>query len=215
MCQSEGSMFTGIVQGMASVVALEKKPGLYTFSLVCDESFLHGLITGASVSVAGVCLSVTAIKDQSISFDVMGETLKKTTLCDLVVGERLNVERSYKVGDEIGGHVLSGHVTGVATIIDVDTPENNHLLTIEVDPELMDYFMPKGFVAVDGVSLTVIDVDKEQNTFSVGLIPETLARTTFGSKKEGSHVNIEIDSRTQAIVDTMKTYLQDYPHDTL
>lgn len=209
-------MFTGIVKGLGTVVSLEDKPGLRTFSVEFPGEYFAGLQIGASVAIDGVCLTVTKIfpparggAEGGIAvFDAMQETLDKTTIGRIAKGSRVNVERSYRVGDEVGGHIVSGHVTTMAEIIAIDAPENNRVITFKIPPALLRYLFPKGFVALDGCSLTIADVNKAAGTFSVWLIPETLSRTTFGLKRPGDLVNLEIDSKTQAIVDTVENYLQ-------
>lgn len=201
-------MFTGIVKGLGTVVSGEVAPGLARFTVELPVGYGDGLERGASVAVDGTCLTATDISGDRVAFDVMRETLEKTTLGGLAVGSRVNVERSYRVGDEVGGHIVSGHVTGTAEIVAVDTPENNRAVTFRVPKGWMKYILPKGFVALDGCSLTIVDVDRDAGTFSVWLIPETLALTTFGFKKPGDTVNLEIDSKTQAIVDTVESYLK-------
>jgi len=201
-------MFTGIVQECVPVVDLKERPGINTLTLKFPNLLLPGLKIGSSVSVDGVCLTTIAIEDNLVSFDAMTETLRKTTIGQIELGQRVNIERSATIGDEVGGHEVSGHVTAMAEIIRVSKPENNHVVTFMVSPEWMKYIFPKGFIALDGASLTVVDVDKKAGTFTVWLIPETLRRTTFGFKREGDLVNLEIDSRTQAIVDTVEQYLQ-------
>jgi len=199
------NMFTGIVQACVPVSFVETKPGLVSFSIELPNC--EGLQDGASIAVDGVCLTVVDISGNVVRFDAMEETLNKSTIGMLSVGSRANIERSAKVGDEIGGHLVSGHVTGTAKIIAIDNPENNHVVTFHVAAEIMSYIFEKGFVALDGCSLTIVDADKTTNTFTVWLIPETLDVTTFGFKKVGDSVNIEIDSRTQIIVDTVNNYL--------
>jgi riboflavin synthase len=207
-------MFTGIVQGLGTVVGIVDRPGLRTLAVECPGTYFDGLQTGASVAVDGVCLTVTRVENSKnqepnagATFDVMSETLEKTTVGSLREGSRVNVERSCRVGDEVGGHVVSGHVTGTAEIASVERSENNCVTTFRVPNAWMKYVLPKGFVAIDGCSLTVVDVDRRAGTFTVALIPETLARTTFGFKGIGDRANLEIDSRTQAIVDTVEAYL--------
>ena len=175
--------------------------------LLFSEDRVRGLRRGASVAVDGACLTVTKIDKTRVSFDLMGETLAKTTLGQLKENDRVNSERSASLGDEIGGHLLSGHITGTAEIVAIDHPENNHVVTFGVPPEWMKYIFPKGFIALDGASLTIVDVDKAAGTFTVWLIPETLRMTTFGFKKTGDRVNVEIDSRTQTIVDTVQALM--------
>jgi len=159
------------------------------------------------VAVGGVCLTATEIDGDRVRFDAMAETLRRTTLGALQVGARVNVERSYRVGDEVGGHIVSGHVTGTAEIVAVEATETNRAVTFRCDPSWMKYLLPKGFVALDGCSLTLSDVDARASTFRVWFIPETLRLTSFGQKTEGDLVNLELDSRTQTIVDTVESYL--------
>lgn len=201
-------MYTGIVQATAPIVTLTRNPGLLTFTVRLPRACMRGIKKGASISVDGVCLTVVTIRDTQVTFDAMEETLKKTTLGTLEKNTRVNIERSLHAGDEIGGHLLSGHVTGMAKIIRVEISPNNHVCTFQVPREWMPYILPKGFIALDGASLTIVDINKKMNTFSVHFIPETLRKTTFGWKREGSLVNLEVDSRTQAIVDTVRTYMQ-------
>lgn len=202
-------MFTGIIQGIATAVEVEKKPGLTRFVLEMPEGFAAGVKHGASIAVDGCCLTASEIDGNKIAFDAMEETLRLTTIGNINVGSRVNVERSFHVGDEVGGHIVSGHVTGKAKIVKVETPENNHVLTFHVPTDFLKYIFPKGFIALDGASLTVVDVDKSASTFSVWLIPETLKLTMFGSKTVGDEVNVELDSRTQTIVDTVERVLEE------
>ena len=201
-------MFTGIVQGLGEVKSIDDRSGLRTMIVAVGAGSSRPVQTGASVSISGICLTVTKIDGNEITFDIMGESLNKTTLGSLMIGDQMNVERSATIGDEIGGHLMSGHVYSTVEIIKVDQPENNYVLTFKVAPELIKYILPKGFIGLDGCSLSVVDVDKIKNTFTVWLIPETLRVTTFQRKKVGDQVNLEIDSRTQAIVDTVENYLK-------
>ena len=198
-------MFTGIVKQTSPVVTVDRRENAMSFVLDLGP-YAAGLQIGASVAVSGVCLTVTALDEGRASFDVMGETLVKTSLGELQPGSLVNVERSATVGAEIGGHDVSGHVTGKGVVTKIEQPTNNYIVTIGMNPEWMDYVFPKGFIAVDGCSLTIVDVGPDW--FTVHLIPETLHRTTFSTKSVGDPVNIEIDSRTQAIVNTMKEYLK-------
>lgn len=201
-------MFTGIVKGLGEVIEAQLAPGLLSLRVALPAGLGEGLQRGASVALDGVCLTATEIDGDLVRFDAMAETLAKTTLGALRVGSRVNVERSFRYGDEVGGHLVSGHVTGTCSITAVAETPTNRTLTFQADPSWMRYLLPKGFVALDGCSLTVSDVDRENATFRVWFIPETLKITTFGHKKEGDRVNLEIDSRTQAIVDTVERYLQ-------
>lgn len=197
-------MFSGIVQAARPIVHRESLPGLLRLRIDLGE-LATDLRQGASVSVSGVCLSVASQEATSALFEIMQETLDKTTLSDLEVGDVVNVERSVRVGDEIGGHRVSGHVTGVATIRECDQSRNQHTLTIGADPQWMEMILPKGFIALDGCSLTVIDVGADW--FTISLIPETVRVTTFGKKTVGDRLNLELDPETQAIVTTIKRYL--------
>lgn len=195
-------MFTGIVQGIGTVQKIADKPGLRSFVVEVPSAIARGVKLGASVAVAGVCLTVTRARGKRLAFDAMQETLDRTTLGALRVGDAVNVERSARIGDEIGGHLVSGHVTGTAAVTAVEKPKNNRVMSFGVPADWMPYIFPKGFIALDGASLTVVDIFP--NGFTVHLIPETLARTTFGARGIGDRVNLEIDSRTQAIVDTIR-----------
>ena len=198
-------MFTGIVQAVATVSVLVDKPGLRSFTLEFPPGFCDGLEIGASVSVDGVCLTVTElVGDRAANFDVMQQSLTLTTLYSLKVGSRINVERAARDGAEIGGHPLSGHVDFQAVLGSVRTPENNHVMRIAVPARWMRYVFAKGYIAVNGASLTVSDANKAEGWFEVWLIPETLRMTTFAEKTVGDALNIEIERSTQVMVDTVR-----------
>jgi riboflavin synthase len=208
-------MFTGIIKGKFPIVILEDKPGLRSFEVAISTVSLRvlswqdeAISLGSSISVDGVCLTVVQITNDRVRFDVMEETLRKTTLGDLKEGDFVNIERSAKIGDEIGGHVMSGHVSTIAEIISVHESENNKAMTFKVDPVWMKYILSKGFIGLDGASLTVVDAKKDKGMFQVWFIPETLRLTRFGEKKVGDKVNVEIDAMTQAIVETVETIMQ-------
>lgn len=149
---------------------------------------------------------MTEINGAHISFDLMKETLRITNLGDIQIGDEVNVERAAKFSDEIGGHLMSGHIMTTAEIVKILTSENNRQIWFKVqDPTLMKYILYKGFIGIDGISLTVGEVTATR--FCVHLIPETLQRTTLGAKKLGDRVNIEIDPQTQAVVDTVERVL--------
>lgn len=201
-------MFTGIVQGVARVAAIADRPGLRSFTLDLPAGLADGLAIGASVAVDGCCLTVTRIDGgERADFDVMQQTLALTTLGACSVGSRVNVERAAKDGAEIGGHPLSGHVDLLARIGEIRRPENNHVLRIDVPAPWMRYVFAKGYVAVNGASLTVGDARRERDgsgSFEVWLIPETLRMTTFADKAAGDAVHIEIERQTQVFVDTVR-----------
>lgn len=203
-------MFTGIVQGIATVESLTDRPGLRSFRLRFPPGFAQGLEIGASVACDGVCLTVTALHGgDAAAFDVMQQSLALTTLGEVAEGGRLNVERAARDGAEIGGHPLSGHVDVTGTLLAVRRPENNHVLRIGLPPRWMRYVFAKGYIAVNGASLTVAEVDRAAGWFEVWLIPETLRMTTFGAKQPGDRLNIEIERQTQVFVDTVRDALDE------
>ena len=206
-------MFTGIVQGIASVRAIRDKPGLRSYTLAFPRGFSQGLAVGASVAVDGVCLTVTALQgEDAADFDVMQQSLALTTLAGLQAGSPINVERAAKEGAEIGGHPLSGHVDFMATLAEVRRPENNQVLRIAVPAPWMRYVFAKGYIAVNGASLTVAEARRERDGsgwFEVWLIPETLRMTTFGEKAAGRALNIEIERSTQVFVDTVRDAIEE------
>ena len=199
-------MFTGIVQGTAEVLAIEEKPNFRTHIISLPDEMLPGLELGASVAHNGCCLTVTEVNGNRVSFDLVKETLRITNLGDLRAGDKINVERAAKFSDEIGGHLMSGHIMTTAEISKIITSENNREIWFKPqDASQMKYILHKGFIGIDGISLTVGEVTRSK--FCVHLIPETLARTTLGSKRLGDRVNIEIDPHTQAIVETVERVL--------
>ena len=200
-------MFTGIVQSVATVAQLQDLPGLRSLTLAFEPGFCAGLALGASVAVDGVCLTVTEVQPGAARFDVMQQSLALTTLGTLMPDSRINVERAAKDGAEIGGHPLSGHVDFQARVMQVRRPENNHVLRIAVPAPWMRYVFAKGYIAVNGASLTVAEAQREPGGagwFEVWLIPETLRMTTFADKPEGTALNIEIERSTQVFVDTVR-----------
>ena len=203
-------MFTGIVQGIAEVASLTDRPGLRSFELAFPPGFDEGLDIGASVACDGVCLTVTALPAPGRArFDVMQQSLGLTTLGALPVGGKLNVERAAKDGAEIGGHPISGHVDCLGRVLQVRQPENNHVLRIAVPESHRRYVFAKGYLAVNGASLTVAEADRQQGWFEVWLIPETLRMTTFAAKREGDLLNLEIERGTQVVVDTVRDALDE------
>ncbi|MFJ5158408.1 riboflavin synthase subunit alpha [Pantoea sp. NPDC088449] len=199
-------MFTGIVQGTAEIVAIEEKELFRTHTVRLPANLLPGLALGASVAHNGCCLTVTEIKGDLVSFDLIKETLRITNLGELSAGDVVNIERAAKFSDEIGGHLMSGHIMTTAEICKIIQSENNREIWFKLqDASQIKYILHKGFVGIDGISLTVGDVTKSK--FCVHLIPETLERTTLGAKRLGQKVNIEIDPHTQAIVDTVERVL--------
>jgi riboflavin synthase len=211
-------MFTGIVQGTARVEAVDDRAGLRRLRLALPAGFGVGLALGASVAVDGVCLTAAALHGDDAAapsaadFDVMQQTLALTTLGACGVGDAVNVERAAKADAEVGGHPLSGHVDVRGTLAEVRTPENNRVLRIALPAPWMRYVFAKGYVAVDGASLTVAEARRGPDGsgwFEVWLIPETLRLTTFGGKGPGDAFNIEIERATQVVVDTVRDALDE------
>jgi riboflavin synthase len=202
-------MFTGIVKGRARVADIQRNQGLYSIRLAFPSGFDDGLELGASVAVDGVCLTVTQHTSGHAKFDVMQESLARTTLIDLTLDDEVNVERAARDGAEIGGHPLSGHVDCTAEIIGIETPENNKVMQFQLPAEWARYVFAKGYIAVNGCSLTVSDMARDTHRFAVWFIPETLRATTFDDKRVGDRVNIEIERATQVTVDTIRGYLDE------
>lgn len=192
-------MFTGIVQGTGCVQSVQ---GDTVVTVAIEIPSTEGLEVGGSVSIDGVCLTATSVGN-SVTFDIIPETLERTTLGSLSSGSNVNVERALKFGDELGGHLLSGHIMGTAEIITV----KNQDYTIKCPTEMAEFIQEKGYIAVDGISLTIGETDGE-GCFDVHIIPETLRLTTLGGKSVGDHVNIEIDAMTQAVVETTKRLME-------
>jgi riboflavin synthase len=198
-------MFTGIVQGVATIAAIEDREGLRSFTVEFPPGFCQDLAIGASVSVDGVCLTVTALLSPTqVAFDVMLQSLNVTTLGDYVVGSRANVERAAKDGAEIGGHPLSGHVDFSTTIQNVRTSDTNRVLRVGIPKDFRKYIFAKGYIAINGASLTVSEVNRAEGWFEVWLIPETRRVTAFEEKQAGDRLNIEIERSTQVVVDTVR-----------
>lgn len=193
-------MFAGIVGGKGKVAKAEWSDNRLNYVLAFPQDLLEGLKIGASVSVDGVCQTVTSIQGHLVWFDAIMETLQKTTLNALKEGDFVNLERALKLGDEIGGHLLSGHIYGTASLISIK--ENTY--TFQCPQGWTKYLFEKGFIAIDGVSLTLGAVDRKEGLFSVHLIPETLRTTSLGAKKPNSLLNLEFDSLTQVAVETIE-----------
>lgn len=199
-------MFTGIVKGVFSVVGVERLIDFIRLSVEFNDGLAEGLVKGCSVAVNGVCLTVVDIRSRVVFFDVMKETLRTTNLGSLSVGSGVNIERAARFGDDIGGHLLSGHVHDTVVVSQVLREVNNVTLVIKINNLWSDYLLPKGYVALNGASLTIGE-KVANDSFCVHLIPETLRQTTFADVKSGSRLNFEIDSQTQAIVSTVKAYI--------
>ena len=194
-------VFTGIVQEKARLLRVKKLKDFSSIEIESSLDFMSGIKIGASVSIDGVCLTVTSINEKSLTFDIIVETLKVTNLSNLEKSDLVNLERAARFGDEIGGHIISGHVSGTVKISKIEKTTNNHILSFKTSNDLIKYIFPKGYVSLNGISLTIGEVNKIDNTFTVYLIPETLRITTMQDKKIGDMINLEIETQTKNMVD--------------
>lgn len=201
-------MYSGITRGLFPVVSVQPRAGVTRFTVELDPSLSNDVALGASIAIDGVCLSVVAQDGPRLSFEAIAETTSRTTLDALVVGRLVSVERSVRAGDELGGHDVFGHVIGTGQVLARNFIGEQLDLTIGVPPTWMKYILPKGFVALDGSSLTVSEA-RTRDSFSVHLIPETLRVTNFTRREVGDRVNVELDPRTVAIVDTVERVLNE------
>jgi riboflavin synthase len=201
-------MYTGITQGLFPVISVKKTNNCIFYRVKLNKDLCQNLIIGASVAIDGVCQTVVALDDYTVEFHAAGKTLEITTLKNLHAGQKVSVERSAKFGDEIGGHQMAGHVFTTAKIINKEHKENNLLMQFKLTKDVMEFVFDKGFIGVDGSSLTVHDVDNDAATFIVNLIPHTMTVTNFINKNIGDEVNIELDANTLIIVNTVKNYLK-------
>lgn len=183
-------MFTGIITDMGEVLSVDKSRGDVRYKIKTAYD-MKSVEMGASICHSGCCLTVVEKGDGWFSVDVSQESLDKTTLNEWEEGARINLERSLKMGDELGGHIVSGHVDGVAKIVSISPEGDSHRLKIEVPEEFSAFIAPKGSIALDGISLTVNEV--EGNVFGINIIPHTWEVTTLGKKQVGSLLNFEID----------------------
>jgi riboflavin synthase len=197
-------MFTGIVQGLGEILATVPSPGRVRLRIALPPRSRAPIEPGASVAIEGVCLTFVEGSPDDAAFDVIEETLRLTTLGARKPGDRVNVERAARFGDEIGGHLLSGHISGAATVRARRETPTAFELDLQLDPALVPYVLPKGFVGLDGCSLTVGPTVTEDGCFSVYLIPETLRVTTLGDRQPGDRINVELDAMTQAVVETVR-----------
>ena len=208
-------MFTGIVEELGQVVALEHSAALEARSArlsVRGPVVVEGTRTGDSISVNGCCLTVSELSDGVFVADVMDETLQRTGLGALAPGSRVNLERALRPGDRMGGHIVQGHVDATGTLLARHHEERWDVLEISVPDELMGYVAVKGSIAIDGISLTVVDVVDSAGSegtggrVTVSLIPETLRRTTLGLAQVGEAVNLEVDVMAKYIARYLSRY---------
>lgn len=184
-------MFTGIIQAIGRVTRREPRGGDLRLGVVAPEFDASDVALGDSIAVSGCCLTVVAHEGDTLAFDVSNESLALTTLGELAVGDRVNLEKALRLSDRLGGHLVCGHVDGIGSILSVEPDARSQRWTIEAPSALARYIAAKGSVCVDGASLTVNTVDGVR--FGVNLIPHTLEQTTFGDRRVGDRVNLEID----------------------
>jgi riboflavin synthase len=182
-------MFTGLVQDLGRIAHADRSADGARVTI--ETELAAELREGDSVAVNGVCLTATAVADGAFAADVMNETLTRTSLAAVEPGTGVNLELPLRPSDRLGGHVVQGHVDGLGTIADVTDDGFSRRVRFEADPELLRYVVQKGSIAVDGVSLTVADLDR--SSFTVSLIPESIARTNLGAAQPGTKVNLEVD----------------------
>jgi len=195
-------VFTGIVSAQGLINKMQKNPDYTTLFIKAPKGFAKNLKRGASVSVNGVCLTVKKGVTDNLEFDVIAETLDKTNLKLLTKNEKVNLERSMQANAEIGGHLMSGHIHGVGVIKDLNDKGHTKDLKIQVPASLMEYLFYKGYVGLNGCSLTIGKVFK--SSFNIHLIPETIKVTNFEGMQQGDLINIEIDQTTINTVETIK-----------
>ena len=203
-------MYTGIVQGLEKIIEIQKGDGFITIVVSNQHHFFADVFIGASVAINGVCLTVTTIDAalNQIHFDISDVTLALTTLKNLKVGDAVNIERSAKVGAENGGHNLYGHIEGTAIVKALEQRGETFHIDLQIPDGNIKYFFLKGFIGLNGCSLTINRVDREASEISIDLIPETLRLTTWKDAKVGDEVNYEIDQMTRTLVDTLENIHQ-------
>ena len=179
-------MFTGIVEEIGQLQAIDG------FELtIAARKTLEDMTLGGSIAVNGVCLTATSVNNDTFAVEVTPETLRRTNLGELAVGVGVNLERPLAVSDRLGGHIVQGHVDGTGEVVRITPEGNSHIVRLQAPPALMRYIAPKGFIAIDGISLTVVDI--QGDTFTVSVIPTTYRETILGERREGDIVNLEVD----------------------
>ena len=198
-------MFSGIVSGIGSVKSIKHKNDIISIEVKAPKNFSKKLKKGASVSVDGVCLTAINSNSDTIKFDVIEETLSRTTIGNFVKGQKVNLERSMTASSEIGGHLISGHIHCVSKIISINEKKSSKDMKISIPKGMDKYILEKGYIGINGCSLTVGKVFK--TNFNIHLIPETLKVTNLDLLKEKSLVNIELDQNTVTIVNSVEKIL--------
>lgn len=205
-------MFTGIVEAVGRIRSLEKSPGITTFTIE-GPAWVGDMDIGASVAVNGACLTVIAREEGAFQVEAVAETLQRTNLGRLAPGDRVNLERAARLGDRLDGHLVTGHIDATGTLVSitdarsgkVNDDRETYYLTVMAPAEVMQYVVPKGSIAVDGVSLTVVDCSDD--TFRVAIIPHTWGVTTFKHRSPGDVLNLEADIIGKYIHRLLKPYI--------
>ena len=200
-------MFTGIVQALRPVIQVVSAESITQLTVELNESTGHNIELGASIAINGCCLTVVQNRDLTVKFEVIDASRHLSNLGELETGSLVNVERALKFGDEIGGHVLSGHIACTVEVTALVRRQGEVACSFLVPLQWRKYLIPKGFVALNGASLTLAEFDSQSGIGKVNLIPETLERTNLGQVDVGSRLNMEVDSTTQSIVDTVERVL--------
>lgn len=207
-------MFTGIIQTQAIVVSRTHTQGVLRLVVSVNEQYVKHLDLGASIAINGCCLTVVKVELSNqdvvaqVHFDVIDETLQLTNLGQLELGSLVNYERSVSFGTELGGHIVSGHIHCTAKIVQIVKLENNYKIQLSLPQKWQKYVLYKGFVSINGASLTVGNVD--EHGFWLHLIPETLDITNLGAAVVGDEFNIEVDQQTYTIINTVENYMRQH-----
>ena len=184
-------MFTGIIKAVGNITAINQIEDAYSFSITAPANFLDGTKLGDSICVQGVCLTVTNLRDNTFDADVSAETVRCTTFSESFEGKSVNLELALSLADRLGGHLVTGHVDGVGTVISLEKENDSTCITIESPTEISKYIARKGSICIDGISLTVNSVDN--HNFKVNIIPHTFENTAILDYKTGTKINLEID----------------------
>ena len=203
-------MFTGLIEEIGTVESVKKGPKSATISIKAKK-ILEDMVPGDSIATNGVCLTATSFTPDSFKVDVMAETMRKSNLNSLSPGNKVNLERALKLGERLGGHIVSGHIDGTGTIEDFRQEDNAVWVSITAPPDILKYIINKGSIAVDGISLTVAYVDNK--CFKVSIIPLTKDETTLIGKNMGDEVNLEVDMIGK-YVERLLSFKEDNPHNS-
>jgi len=201
-------MYSGIVQTRAKLIGLEAHDGALNLTVQVGHDHLEGVKIGASIALDGICMTVVDHSDDTASFNAVQATIEATNIGDRRVGDLLNFERSLRFGDENGGHAVSGHVYGVGRIASMTTVGRGAHVFVEAPPDLMPFIFTKGFITVDGTSLTVGQIRRTEPVFELNLIPETLRQTVFNLREPNGRVNLEVDYQTVVIVQSINAAIE-------